>query len=31
MEDDSQIVPRRRKKLILDGDLEGQIKNLYEK
>ncbi|KOM35905.1 hypothetical protein LR48_Vigan02g205500 [Vigna angularis] len=31
MEDDSQIVPRRRKKLILDGDLEGQVKNLYEK
>ncbi|CAJ1976983.1 unnamed protein product [Sphenostylis stenocarpa] len=31
MEDESQLVPRRRKKLILDGGLEGQIKDLYEK
>jgi len=31
MKDDSQTVPRRRKKLILDADLEGQIKDLYEK
>ncbi|XP_068491170.1 uncharacterized protein [Phaseolus vulgaris] len=31
LEDDSQIVQRRRKRLIIDGDLEGQIKDLYEK
>ncbi|KAL2324601.1 hypothetical protein Fmac_023659 [Flemingia macrophylla] len=31
MEDGSQIAPRRKKKLVLDGDLERQIKNLYEK
>ncbi|TKY51371.1 timeless-like protein [Spatholobus suberectus] len=31
MEDESQIAPRRKKKLVLDGDLERQIKDLYEK
>ncbi|KAL2995430.1 hypothetical protein AAZX31_10G215800 [Glycine max] len=31
MEDESQLAPRRRKKLVLDGDLERQIKDLYEK
>nr|KYP74825.1 Protein timeless isogeny [Cajanus cajan] len=31
MEDGSQIAPRKKKKLVLDGDLERQIKNLYEK
>ncbi|KAE9611334.1 putative timeless protein [Lupinus albus] len=33
MEDDSGtgIAPRRKKKLILDGELERQIKDLYEK
>ncbi|KAH1036443.1 hypothetical protein AAZX31_20G151500 [Glycine max] len=31
MEDESQIAPRRRKKLVLDGDLERQIKDLHEK
>ncbi|KAK7262748.1 hypothetical protein RJT34_30328 [Clitoria ternatea] len=31
MEDGSQIAPGRKKKLILDGDLERQIKDLYEK
>ncbi|KAK7391297.1 hypothetical protein VNO78_19711 [Psophocarpus tetragonolobus] len=31
MEDGFQIAPRRRKKLVLDGDLERQIKDLYEK
>ncbi|KHN19931.1 hypothetical protein glysoja_032411 [Glycine soja] len=31
MEDESQIALRRRKKLVLDGDLERQIKDLHEK
>ncbi|XP_061342048.1 uncharacterized protein LOC133288335 [Gastrolobium bilobum] len=31
MEDESRIAPRRKKKLILDGELERQIKDLYEK
>ncbi|KAK7279867.1 hypothetical protein RJT34_24926 [Clitoria ternatea] len=31
MEDGSLIPPRRKKKLILDGDLEIQIKDLFEK
>ncbi|KAG4931431.1 hypothetical protein JHK82_048536 [Glycine max] len=31
MEYESQIALRRRKKLVLDGDLERQIKDLHEK
>ncbi|GAU32321.1 hypothetical protein TSUD_43630 [Trifolium subterraneum] len=31
LEDDSQTAPRRKKKLILDAELEIQIKDLYEK
>ncbi|CAJ2629929.1 unnamed protein product [Trifolium pratense] len=31
LEDDSQTAPRRKKKLILDAELEMQIKDLYEK
>ncbi|KAJ1385396.1 Timeless protein [Sesbania bispinosa] len=31
MEDDSQIAPRRKKRLILNAELERQIKDLYEK
>ncbi|XP_027367392.1 protein timeless homolog [Abrus precatorius] len=31
MEDESRIAPRRKKKLVLDGDMERQIKDLYEK
>ncbi|KAL1342431.1 hypothetical protein AAHE18_09G157200 [Arachis hypogaea] len=31
LEDESQIAPRRKKKLILDGELEEQIKELFQK
>ncbi|KAK2457998.1 timeless family protein [Trifolium repens] len=31
LEDESQTAPRRKKKLILDAELEIQIKDLYEK
>ncbi|XP_058769846.1 uncharacterized protein LOC131643603 isoform X2 [Vicia villosa] len=31
LEDESQTAPRRKKKLVLDAELEMQIKNLYEK
>jgi len=31
LEDEYQTAPRRKKKLILDAELEIQIKDLYEK